>query len=152
MAVQTCTQLPTLHLALMMLWLSFGGTPCPSEWGAISESVCNLINATLQHDDWDPLTLFAAAAQNVPPKEVLSDNVPFGIGRDLIVDIPVGARGIVNVYINDFIGFTVDLEDSDNATHLEWAPLLGLTAVSRKVPPFEPLPRNDMDAQAKLKA
>jgi hypothetical protein len=80
-AVPTCTQLPTLCLALMMLRLSFGGAPCPSEWGAISESVCNLINAILQHNNWDPLTLFAAAAQaHVPPKEVLSDDLPFGIG------------------------------------------------------------------------
>ena len=56
------------------------------------------------------------------------------------------------MYINNFIGLTVDLEDSDNATRLERAPLLGLTAVSREVPPFKPLPRNDMDTQAKLKA
>jgi hypothetical protein len=46
----------------------------------------------------------------------------------------------------------VDLEDSNNATHPERAPLLGLTAISHKVSPFEPLPCNNMDAQAKLKA
>ncbi len=147
MVVQTCTQLPTLCLALMMLRLSFSGAPCPSEWGTISESVCDLINAILQHDDWDPLTLLTAAAQaHVPPKEVLSDNVPFGIGQDLIIDISVGARGIVDMYIDDFIGLTVDHKDSDNTTCLEWAPLLGLTAVSHEVSPFEPLPRDDMDA------
>jgi hypothetical protein len=98
---------------------------------------CNLV----------PLTLFATAAQaHVPPKEVLSDNVPFGIGQDLIINIPVNARGIVDMYINDFIRLTLDLEDSDNATRLEWAPLLGLTTVLPKVSPFEPLPLNDMDA------
>jgi hypothetical protein len=137
----------------MMLRLSFSGAPCPLEWGAISESVCNLINAILQHDDWDPLTLFATAAQaHVPPKEVLSYDIPFRIGQDLIINIPVNARSIIGVYINNFIGLTVDLEDSDNATRLERAPLLGLTAVSREVPPFKPLPRNNMDTQAKLKA
>jgi hypothetical protein len=152
-AVQTCTQLPALNLALMMLRLSFGGAPCPSEWGAISESGCNLMNAILQHDDWDPLTLFATAAQaHVPPKEVLPEDIPFGIGQDLIVDIPVDARGIINVYIDDFIGLTIDLNNTNNATRLEQAPLLGLTAVSREVSPIKPLPRNDMDAQAKLKA
>ena len=152
-AVQTCTQLPELRLALMMLRLSFGGAPCPSEWGLISESICDLMNAILQHDDWDPLTLFAETAQaHVPPKEVLPDDVPFGIGRELIVDIPVDARGIVDVYIDDFIGLTIDLEGTDNAIRLERAPLLGLTAVSREVSPFEPLPRDDMDARAKLKA
>ncbi len=80
-AVQTCTQLPELSLAIMMLRLSFGGAPCPLEWGAILESVCDLINTILQHNDWDPLTLFNAAAQaHVPLKELLPDNVPFGIG------------------------------------------------------------------------
>ena len=44
----------------MMLRLSFSGAPFPSEWGAILESVCDLINMILQHDDWDPLTLFNA--------------------------------------------------------------------------------------------
>ncbi len=106
----------------MMLRLFFGGAPCPLEWGTISESVCDLINAILQHDNWDPLTLFATAAQaHVPPKEVLSDDVLFVIRQDLIVDIPVNARGIVDVYIDDFFGLTVDLEDSNNATRLEWA-------------------------------
>jgi hypothetical protein len=56
------------------------------------------------------------------------------------------------VYIDDFIGLRVDPKDSDNATRLERAPLFGLTAVSRKVSPLEPLPRDIMDAQAKLKA
>jgi hypothetical protein len=35
---------------------------------------------------------------------------------------------------------------------MERAPLLGLTAVSRKVSEFEPLPRDDMDTRAKLVA
>jgi hypothetical protein len=153
MVVQTCTQLPALCLALMMLRLSFGGAPCPLERGTISESVCDLIHAILQHDDWDPLTLFAAAAQAyVPPKEVLSDNVPFGIRQDLIVDIPLDTRGIVDMYINNFIGLTVDLKDFDNTTCLERAPLLGLTTISCKVSPFEPLPHDNMDTRAKRKA
>ena len=102
---------------------------------------------------WDPLTLFAKTAQiHVPAKQTLPDDVPFGIGKDLIVNIPVDARGTVDVYIDDFIGLYVDLENTDNATHLERAPLLGLTMVSRKVSPFEPLPHDDMDARAKLKA
>ncbi len=98
-AVQTCTQLPELCLALMMLRLSFGGAPCPSEWEIISESICDLMNTILQHDDWDPLTLFAETTQaHVPPKEVLPDDIPFGIGRELIIDIPVDAQGIIDVY------------------------------------------------------
>jgi hypothetical protein len=56
---------------------------------------------------------------HVPPKDVLPDGVPFGIGRDLIVDIPIDARGIVDLYINDFIGLTINLDGTDNATRLE---------------------------------
>ncbi len=150
-AMQTCTQLPdpTLYLALMMLSLSFGGKPCPSEWGTLLELICDLIIAILQHDDWDQLTLFAKTAQiHIPAKQTLPDDMPFGIGKDLIVNIPVNGRGTADIYIDDFIGLCIDLENTDNATRLEQAPLLGLTMVSCKVSPFEPLPCNNMDAQA----
>jgi hypothetical protein len=33
----------------------------------------------------------------VPPKKVLPDNIPFGIGRDLIVDIPINPHGVINL-------------------------------------------------------
>jgi hypothetical protein len=107
----------------MMHRLSFGGAPCPLIFGSVSESVCNLITAILLHDDWDPLTLFAKEAQaHVPSKEVLPDNVPFDIGRNLIVDIPIDPHGIINIYIDNFLGLTIDLEDTDNVrSHVaEW--------------------------------
>ena len=50
-AIQTCTQLPSEGLALLMLRLTFGGAPCPSEWGSIAESICDLANAILLGDD-----------------------------------------------------------------------------------------------------
>ncbi len=125
----------------MMLWLSFGGAPCPSEWGAISETICNLINTILTSDDWNPLEFFASNSQHlISPKCTLPDNVPFGIGCDLIVDVPVDPRGTVDIYIDNFIGLTVDLEGSDNMTRLKQAPLLGLTVVLQEVLPFEPFP------------
>ena len=72
MAVQTCSQLPKICLALMMLRLSFGSTPCPLEWGAMSEPICDLIIAILQSNDWDPLNLFAS----VPPQGVTAGQHP----------------------------------------------------------------------------
>jgi hypothetical protein len=84
----------------------------------------------------------------VHQKELLPDKVPFGIGRDLIVEIPIDARGTVDVYIAVFIGLTVDLkQNTDNTTRPERAPLLGLGVTSREVSPFEPLPHDDMDAR-----
>ena len=94
----------------------------------------------LLHDDWDPLTLFAKEAQaHVPPKKVVPDDVPFGIGRNLIVDIPIDPRGIIDLYIDDFLGLTINLEDTDNATCLKRAPLLRLTAeYPEKLPKSNP--------------
>jgi hypothetical protein len=111
----------------MMLWLSFVGAPCPSEWGAILETTCNLINTILTSDNWNPLEFLASDSQHlIPPKCTLPDNVPFGIGCDLIVDIPVNLHGTINVYIDNFIGLTVNLKGSDNTTPLEHAPLLSV--------------------------
>jgi hypothetical protein len=88
----------------------------------------------------------------VPPKEILPDDIPFGIGRDLIVDISIITRGTVDIYIDNFSSLAVNVENSNNMTQLKQAPILGLTAVSCKILPLEPLTFDDMDAQAKLKA
>jgi hypothetical protein len=147
-ATQTCTQLPSKGLALLILRLTFGGAPCPSEWGSIAESICDLANAILLSDDWDPLSLQSPAQHLVPNKITLKDDIPFGIGRDLIVDIPVGSRGTVDLYIDNFCGLMVDIDD--NATRLKRAPLLALVSAAREVTEIEPLPRNDIEARPKL--
>jgi hypothetical protein len=73
-------------------------------------------------------------------KEFLPDERPFRIGSNLIVDIPINTRGTIDTYIDNFIGLTVNIEDTNNGIHFEQALLLGLTAVSCKVSPIEPLP------------
>jgi hypothetical protein len=131
-----------------MLRLTFGGAPCPPEWGSIAESICDLANAILLSDDWDPLSLQSPAQHLVPDKIILEDEIPFGIGRDLIVDIPVDPRGTIDLYIDDYCGLTVDI--GDNAFRLERAPLLALVSAAREVATTEPLPRDDMEARNKL--
>jgi hypothetical protein len=74
----------------------------------------------------------------------LDNDIPFGIGRDLIVDIPVDPRGTVDLYINDLCGLTVDIDN--NATRLERAPLLALGSAAQEVAEIEPLPRDDIEA------
>ncbi len=78
----------------------------------------------------------------------MEDDIPFGIGRDLIVDIQVDSRGIVNLYFDDFCGLTVDIDD--NATRFERAPLFVLVSAAREVAEIEPLPCNDIEARPKL--
>ena len=95
-----------------MLRLTFGGAPCPLEWGSIAESICDLANAILLNDGWDPLSLQSPAQHLVPNKIILKDDIPFRIGRDLIVDIPVDSRGTVDLYIDNFCGLMVDLDDN----------------------------------------
>ncbi len=75
----------------------------------ISESICNLANALLLDDNWIPHQL--AAPTSIPVKQILDDDIPFRIGRDVIVDVPVDPRGILDVYIDDTNGLTVDLPD-----------------------------------------
>jgi len=114
------------------------------EWGSIAESICDLANAILLNDEWDPLYLQSLAQHLVPNKNFLEDDVPFGIGRDLIVDIPVDSRGTVDLYIDDFCGLMVDIDD--NAARLERAPLLALVSAAREVAEIEPLHCNDIEA------
>jgi hypothetical protein len=53
-ALKTATQLPVEAIAIIMLCLTFGGAPCPFEWGIMLESLCNLANELLKCKDWNP--------------------------------------------------------------------------------------------------
>jgi hypothetical protein len=48
------------------------------------------------------------------------------------------------LYIDDFCGLTVDIDD--NAARLERALLLALVSAAREVAEIEPLPRDDIEA------
>ena len=147
-AVQTITQLPDNDIAIISLRLTFGGGPCPFEWGVLSETACDLANALLHDDSWDPDSLCAPAS--VPPRRSLDEDVPFGVGRDLIVDVPIDSRGTVDCYIDDTIGLTIDLPGTNNVKRMEKAPLLAIHALSRPVHEQEPIPRDEMTAEEKL--
>ena len=145
-ALTTCTQLPDDDIALMSLRLTFGGSPCPNEWGVISETVCDLTNAILHDDEWDPSILHSPSQHLIPCKEILSDDIPFAQVDELIVNVPFNDRGFVDDYIDDLIGLTVDIPGSNNADRLERAPLLAIHTLARPIHPDEPIPRHDMAA------
>eukprot|EP00957_Ditylum_brightwellii_P142549 10860569-Ditylum_brightwellii.AAC.1 len=67
----------------------------------------------LQSNNWDPTKLYAPNSDLVPKKKTLDDDIPFEEGRELIVDLPIHPKGMVDVYIDDTIGLTVDLKDND---------------------------------------
>ena len=151
-AIQTCTQLPEDNLALVTLRLTFGGAPCPFEWGVFSETICDLSQTIMQCEEWNPTELQSPLGKSVPPVKYLQDEIPFAKGRALIVDIPVNPKGNTDVYIDDTIALTVDMEGSDNVQRLEQGTLLAVHAASRELHPNEPIARKEMAAMAKLTA
>ena len=76
-----------------------GGASGPYEWVVLSESICDLSIAIMQDDGWDPALLFAPNSHLVSPPLFLDDSIPFAEGKDLIIDVPVDARGTADVYM-----------------------------------------------------
>jgi hypothetical protein len=52
------------------------------------------------------------------------DNVPFGEGKEFIIDVKVNSRGTHDIYIDDLVGLGLDLTKSDNLKRSKQAPLL----------------------------
>jgi hypothetical protein len=82
----------------------------------------------------------------------MDDNVPFGIGKELIVEIEVNLRGTHDIYIDDMIPLTVDFPGMDNLARWAMAGLLAIHATAGPKHPDKPIPREDMEARNKLSA
>jgi hypothetical protein len=151
-AVQCCTQIPELEIGLMTLCLTFGGAPCPFEWGVISELTCDLATTILLNENWDPNKLHAPNQDEFPEPRFFHDNTPFGEGRELIVEVEVNKFGIHDIYIDDLIGLGLDLPNLNNCKRSERAPLLAMDICAHRPDPNEPIPHYEMAARKKLDA
>ncbi len=154
-AIQCCTQLPLSDgedVMLVYLRETFGGSPSPHEWGALAEPVCDLANVVTHDDDWNPRDLHSPIQHLVPAPITLDDDIPFGEGRELIVNIPINPRGINDIYVDDIIPLTVGLPNTDNMLRCESAALLAIHATVRESHPDDPSPREFMESRAKLTA
>jgi hypothetical protein len=120
-----CTQIPHKQIGLMALWLTFGGTPCSKEWNIISETICNLATALLDNN-WNPSKLQTLGQENFPPPNFLSDDIPFAEGKELIINVAINDQSTHDIYIDDFIGLSLDLPRTDNRQWCEAAPLLAI--------------------------
>ena len=109
MAIKICTQLTEEDLKIVTLHLTFRGAPGPYEWGVLLESICDLSIAIMQDAVSDPTSLCAPNSHLVPPPLFLDDYIPIAEGQDMIIDVPVDARGTSNVYIDYTISLTVDV-------------------------------------------
>jgi hypothetical protein len=151
-AVQTCMQLVEIGLLLMMLHLSFGGKPCPSEWGAISESICDLATVILHSNNWDPVKMYAPNQHLLPPKITLNNHISFGQGKELVIDIPINPRGMHDIYIDVIICLTLDILGTDHVAQGQAAALLAINATAFPNHPSKPIPQESVDARDKLLA
>jgi len=106
----------------------------------------------LKCKDWEPADLHASVQGDIHPQQFFDDNTPFAVGRELIVNIPTDPRGYADVYIDDTTGLTVDLPGTRNADRLEAATPLALEVAARPNDVNEPIPREKMVAEDKLKA
>jgi hypothetical protein len=84
----------------------------PLKFCVISKSVCDLIGAIKQNDDWDPTELFEKK-HLVPPPIFVDDSIPFADGVKLIVDTPINPQGTTKVYIDNIISLMVEIEGTE---------------------------------------
>ncbi len=96
--------------------------------------------------------LFGRNQHLVPPPRRLDDQIPFGKGRELIVNTNIDSWGMNDIYINDLVSLTVEVKGSDNLIWCNRAPLLMFDTCSRPLDDNEPIPRETMEARNKLES
>ena len=77
--------------------MTFGGSPCPSQWSCISEISCDLANNLIQCNEWDHHALFSINQARIPCPLRLPDETPFVLAQELDLDMPHNNRGIVEL-------------------------------------------------------
>ena len=89
-AVKSLTQvcIRGITLILAALRFAFGGKPCPSEWGCISETVADFATDILHCDKWDPSEIHSPLQQMMPETKSLPPHIPFAPAKILIVSLP----------------------------------------------------------------
>ncbi len=78
---QTCTPLPREDIAIMMLHLTFGSSPCLTEWGVLSEAICNLTGAIIRTCTWDLGKNLALRPEHLTPTYILQFVTSFHTGK-----------------------------------------------------------------------
>ena len=135
-------------LLLVALRMTFGGAPCPSIWGVISEVITDIGNSLLQNDFWDHSELHDHISDQIEAPISVPDSIPFHQARDLSVEIPVNDRGKIDIYIDDSIGIAPDIADSP--IRVIRAIPLAIRTVARPNSNRDVIPRKDIISLKKL--
>jgi hypothetical protein len=140
------------ELAYVSLRLTFGGSPNPSEFSAISETITDLTNIILQHRDWNPATLhseFNALIDENP--RLLALDVEFAEAREPLMEWELSDFGATDVYIDDIFNVFPMVSD-DYLRRGQNAALLAIDLLGRPTQPDDPLPRDPLVAVKKVLA
>ena len=76
--------------------------------------------------------------------------MPLGVGRELIVNIPINHRGMHDLYLDDIIALSLNIPGTNNLERCAGAHLLAIAATSRPSHSNKPIPREEMEAINKL--
>jgi hypothetical protein len=149
---QTASECLTVYknTLIMALRLTFGGSPCPSLWGIISETINDLCNALITNVHWDHTNLYDPISDQLSEICNLPDDIPFHPARDLSVSLPINDVGLTDVYIDDINGIAPDI--GTNASRVNRAIALAIQTVARPISPKDPIPRDPIISRKKLLA
>jgi hypothetical protein len=75
--------------------------------------------------------MYAPNQHPVPKKITFDTDIPFGQGKDLVVDIPINPRGTQDIYIDDIICLTLDILGTDHVAQGQAAAFLAMPPLVR---------------------
>jgi len=136
-----------LHVSLRM---TFGGAPCPPQWGCFSETICDLANDLINCPAWNPHETCSPLQKDLPAPIYLAEAIPYAQAKPMAVPVPTCKIGKSEVYIDDFL--PVALDKGDNSYRVSAAVPLAIHSVGRQISPNEPLPREDLISYTKMLA
>jgi hypothetical protein len=139
-------------LAYVSLRFTFGGSSNPSEFSVISEMIADLANTIIQHKDWDPKTLHSEFITLTGERPIMAENgTAFAAARELLIEWEMSDFGMTDAYIDDI--FTVFPFISEEHFHRgRNAALLAIDVLGRPTHSDDPLPRDPIIAEKKVKA
>jgi hypothetical protein len=140
-------------VAYVSLRLTFGGSPNPPTWCAVSELVTDLANEIAWCSEWDPTTTHSSMMppHATPPPKRVDPSVPFTQSRPMAVRVPSITTGRVDVFVDDVIHVFPDIPGA--LARLPHVVPLAMELTSRThAGPEEPIPRRPILSPEKLAA
>lgn len=89
----------------------FGGAPCPSMWGVISESIADVGSSLLRNLYWDHTQLCDPITKELEKPLSLPDSIPFNLAAKLSGPVPYDSNGKIDIHIDVFIRIAPDVAD-----------------------------------------